>query len=157
MAERMTTRSKDSSDGDRRTLPVPLDTALFRGDVDAAVVLFHENERPLAGMARLMDWRLHGTLSHHLKAGAISGREGEIVYAPTTRHGRTIHLILLGAGPSEKPGARTMPSGSAVAQLRKNLEKLSVGKIGVSRADFGGADESDLQSAFKEIPLWLAQ
>lgn len=163
MAERTESKrdsKRDAGDSDRRLLAVPLDTALFRGDVDVGVVLFHENERPLAGLAGLMDWRLHGAISHHLKSGAITGAEGECVYAPATRHGRTIHLLLLGAGPSETPGARTLPSATVLKALKKNLSGLAIGKVGISRTDWGGAADTeltDLKDELKGVPLWLAQ
>ncbi len=123
------------------------------GEVEGWVATFHENERPLLGLAGRLDWRFHGAISQYLKAGAISGKLGECAYLPVTLPllpERTYHLILVGVGASQETPALTGAITGAMAQkLVKNLKSLGVKKLGISKSDFG-----DL-SALKEIPLWV--
>lgn len=139
-----------------QNLEIPAETALFQGEVDGIVATFFENERPLAGLAGLLDWRLHGAISERLRAGAISGKAGECVYLPWTRHGVTRHVLLVGAGFSEAPGRRGKPDAEAWQTLKKNLPALGLKRIGVSRADFGNMTDSELHQQLKGVPLWIA-
>ena len=42
------------------------------------------DERPMKGVAALLDWRLAGKLSALVKEGFLTGREGEVVMVPGT-------------------------------------------------------------------------
>jgi hypothetical protein len=119
------------------------------GEVEGWIATFHENERPLLGLAGRLDWRFHGAISQYLKAGAISGKLGECAYLPVALPllpERTYHLILVGLGASQETPAL---NSAMVQRLVKNLKSLGVKKFGISKTDFG-----DL-SALKEIPLWV--
>lgn len=130
------------------------DEALFEGKLQGLVVTCFENERPLRGLAGLLDWRFQGAISQCLKVGAVTGRAGEVVYMPMTRIGKTYHLILVGGGeiPSEAQDRSKIPAESLKA-LQKNLSSLKLGRLGVSRADFGGVDEAFFGKNLKGISL----
>src|SRR5436190_1879228 len=53
-----------------------------RRRVDLAVLPFFEDERPLQGLAGLVDWRIGGGLSALLRAGFCTGATGEAVLLP---------------------------------------------------------------------------
>ncbi|NIQ96583.1 MAG: hypothetical protein GWN87_22115 [Desulfuromonadales bacterium] len=55
----------------------PLDLPADRMDGEVVAVLFFEDERPLAGPAALLDWRLNGLLTRRLLNGEATGRRNE--------------------------------------------------------------------------------
>jgi hypothetical protein len=136
-------------------LEIDGDRALFEGKLKGLAATFYENERPLQGLAGLMDWRFHGAISRCLKAGAISGKAGECVYFPVTRNGQTYHLILVGAGKASPQGRGSPIPAESLKALQKNLASLSVQQIGISRADFGGLSEDALAKHLKGAPIWI--
>jgi hypothetical protein len=71
-----------------------------RRRVDLAVLPFFEDERPLQGLAGLVDWRIGGGLSALLRAGFCTGAAGEAVLLPGRRTLPMERLVLLGLGPS---------------------------------------------------------
>lgn len=146
-----------------QALEIAADRALFDGQIDGLVAIFHENERPLGGLAGLLDWRLHGLISRGLRAGIIVGRLGEIAYFPVTRNGVTRHVILAGAGNSSSPGKREGVPEETVDLLRKNIASLRIPRIAISRSDFGSLDDrfftafaKEMRAQSKEVSLWIA-
>jgi hypothetical protein len=71
-----------------------------RRRVDLAVLPCFEDERPLQGLAGLVDWRTGGSLSVLLRAGFCTGAAGEAVLLPGRRTLPMERLVLLGLGPS---------------------------------------------------------
>lgn len=131
------------------------DRALFEHTVDGLVVTCYQNERPLKGLAGLMDWRFHGGISSCLNTGIITGKVGECVYFPTSRNGRTYHLLLIGAGFSPQPGQRLEIPEEAVKAIGKNLKLLRLQKIGISRSDFGNVADTFFSRHLDGMPLWI--
>src|SRR3954466_8548833 len=105
-------------------LRTSVDDALFGGSLRGIIATFHENERPLGGLAGLLDWRFQGAITQCLKAGFLTGKAGECAYFPVTRNGTTFHLLLTGAGKSSAFGARTPLPPESVRALMKNLTSL---------------------------------
>jgi hypothetical protein len=121
--------------------------ALIEHQVDALVATVNETERPLLGLAGLLDWRFQGAISACLRAGAITGKVGECVYFPVSRNGQLYKLFLLGIG--------SLPAVTAEAlqPLQKNLTNLKLNSVGVSRQDFGNPPEELFTKHLKGIPL----
>lgn len=71
-----------------------------RRRVDLAVLTIFEDERPLQGLAGLVDWRTGGSLSALLRAGFCTGALGEAVLLPGRRTLPMERLVLLGLGPA---------------------------------------------------------
>jgi Cytosol aminopeptidase family, N-terminal domain len=71
-----------------------------RHRVDLAVLPFFEDERPLQGLAGLVDWRTGGSLSALLRRGFCTGAAGEAVLLPGRPTVPMDRLVLLGLGPS---------------------------------------------------------
>lgn len=133
------------------------DQALFEGKFQAVVMVCYENERPLQGLAGLLDWRFHGILSHCAKQGALSGRKGECVYVPARKNGIAYHLILAGAGPLSAKGERKQIPPETFSVLQKNLASLRFPQIGISRSDFGDLPDDSLGNLMKGIPLCIVR
>lgn len=133
--------------------------ALFKGEVDGVVALTFANERPLAGLAGWLDWRLHGQLSESLRRGITTGAVGECVYLPVKLpafEGRAFHVVLAGAGFVDSPGARGEVPEETLAVLRKNLASLKISRLAISRADFAGADDKFFEKNLKGVQLWIS-
>lgn len=118
------------------TLDFSFDQALFANHLKGGVTLLFENERPLQGLAGLLDWRFQGALSQKLKSGFVTGKEGECTYLPIERNGTVYHLILLGGGPVSSFKKRKALPQSSWEILRKNLISLKLPKLGISLQDF---------------------
>ena len=123
------------------------DEALFTRKVEGLVAACYENERPLHGLAGLLDWRFDGAISDCIRAGAISGKAGECVYFPIQRAGALYHLILVGAGTTSAPGKREGLPAATVRALRKNLDTLKIAEFGLSRQDLGEEIPIDLPTS----------
>lgn len=121
--------------------------------IDALVATVHENERPLAGLSGLLDWRFHGAISRGLRSGTITGAIGECVYLPISKNGSTYRLILAGAGKSSRPGERSALPIDSLRALQKNLASLRLSSVGISRQDFGSPPEEFFAKNLKGLPL----
>jgi hypothetical protein len=60
-----------------------------------------QDERPLRGLAGLLDWRLAGRLSAIAKTDFLTGAEGEVVLVPGRPHLRFEKVLVLGVGPRD--------------------------------------------------------
>ncbi len=127
------------------------DRALFEGKIQGIVATCYVDERPLRGLAGLLDWRFQGLISRCLRAGAITGRAGECAYVPVTRHGNTFHVFIVGAGHLPDSGKRQPIPAETLIPLRKNLSSLRIGSIGFSKSDFGNPGEEYFNRHFKGI------
>lgn len=70
-----------------------------RARVDLGVFAFFEDERPLRGLAALVDWRTAGAVSSLLRRGFCTGRAHELVLLPGRHDLPTERIVLLGLGP----------------------------------------------------------
>jgi len=59
---------------------------------------FFEDERPMHGMAGLVDWRMAARVSRHIEAGAVTGAAGEVVMMPGRPRLPFEKLVLFGLG-----------------------------------------------------------
>ena len=101
-----------------------LELSLFPGSVveapaDTILALVPEDERPLRGDAGLIDWRLCGLISEHLRSGYATGQLGEAVLLPGDRPLSPARILLVGAGSAEARGGRPVLRAmrSAAAKL----------------------------------------
>jgi len=119
-------------------------TALFTRKAQGLLVTLYENERPLQGLAGLLDWKFHGAVQKFLKQKPSIGKLGECVYFPLRRNQDVFHLILVGCGTNEEPGKRPMPPKEVFQKLRSTLPKLGLSQIGLSRSDMGSLSKKEL-------------
>ena len=64
----------------------------------ALVVPLFEDQRPLAGPAAVVDWRLDGSLTRMILAGELSGRSGERLAMQTNGKFAAPWVLLAGGG-----------------------------------------------------------
>jgi hypothetical protein len=136
-------------------LNLDADQALFEGKLNGLIIACYANERPLQGLAGLLDWRFRGTFSRFIRDGAITGDPGECTYLPIHRNGRTFHLLLAGAGQTHRAGHRNPFSTETVKSIRKNIQTLQIQQIGISRKDLGNVSDQYFIEQFKEVPVWI--
>lgn len=96
-------------------LPLTLE-AVDQSAAEALCVFVGEDERPLAGLAGLADWRLSGGLSRLLRAGLLKGVQGEALLTPARRLPFR-KLFLFGIGPQQQ-GDEAL-SACVIEALRK--------------------------------------
>jgi hypothetical protein len=110
-----------------------LELSLFPGSVveapaDTILVLVPEDERPLRGDAGLIDWRLCGLISEHLRSGYVTGQLGEAVLLPGDRPLSPARILLVGAGSAAtrggRPVLRAMRSAAAKLLMMKSPVSL---------------------------------
>ncbi len=136
------------------------DQALFSGEIEVLIATCYQNERPLAGLAGLLDWRFQGEVTSFVRNGMITGKIGECVYLPYSRFGKTYRVLLVGAGHSNSPGERSTPPAESIRALSKNLAALNFKKVGVSRADMGNLTDDQIRKHFshgnsKGDSIWI--
>jgi hypothetical protein len=95
-------------------------------DAQAEVVAcgMWEDERPLTGLAGLLDWRLAGKLSKLARDGFIEGKLEEVLFVPGRPRLGFDKVILLGLGPREGFGDGAFRT--VVDRLVATLEGLHV-------------------------------
>jgi len=129
---------------------------LNQNQIQGIVLPCYENERPLQGLAGLVDWQLIGLFSRMIQAGFITGKPGECVYIPITHLSKSLHFILLGAGTNTKIGNRSQPlPKESMAALKKNLRNLNLERMAWSQKEFQAYTIPELMDSFQEIPLWI--
>lgn len=98
-----------------------------RRRVDLAVLPCFEDERPLQGLAGLVDWRTSGSLSMLLRSGFCTGAAGEAVLLPGGRELPMERIVLLGLGPSgEFARAEAEATGERLVALVDGLAPRDV-------------------------------
>lgn len=118
----------------------------------------YQNERPLQGVAGLIDWHFPKILSDFIRNGSMSGRDGELVCVPVVYRERPIRILLLGNGSNSRPGDRPKVSDSSIKTLAEGALKLRIETLALSAADFGLKTKKDLESAFKGINIvWVGE
>jgi hypothetical protein len=89
--------------------------------VDLGLVPVFADERPLQGLAGLMDWRRSGWLSSLLRSGFCSGRAGERVLMPGGPGLPVDRVVLVGLGP------RAEFDADAAARAARDLVAVALG------------------------------
>ncbi len=90
--------------------------------VDLAVLPCFEDERPLQGLAGLVDWRMGGQLSTLLRDGFFVGASTDVVLMPGRRTLPMQRLVLVGLGPSaEFDQAAAEATGERLVELVERL------------------------------------
>lgn len=98
-----------------------------RERADLGLVPVFSDERPLQGLAGLMDWRGSGCLSAIVRSGFCTSRLGEQVLLPCDRRLPVERLVLVGLGPREQFGeveARAL--GPQLVKISSGLSAESV-------------------------------
>lgn len=138
-------------------------------EVSAEVITcgIYRDERPLHGLAGLLDWRLAGRLSRLAKQGFLLGEVGELLALPVRPRLPFDKLIVAGLGPRSAFGETTFKT--VLERTLDGLEGLHVKKaivelpgrgddaISVERAtemllDLIGDDERDALTFVEDPP-----
>lgn len=113
-------------------------------DVDALALLVGP-ERPLQGLAGLVDWRLCGALSRALAGGLYQGAPGEALLVPTAGRLPASRVVALGLPAPCGPEAFR----DAARRLVEILGKAGLGAFATALPPVDGAD------AAQAARLWL--
>jgi hypothetical protein len=100
--------------------PIRLDEA----NVELCACSIWSDQRPMGGLAGILDWRLGGRLSALLQSGFVTGAKGEALLVPGRPHVPFEKVLVVGLGArAEFDDARFR---EAVEQLGRRLEGLRV-------------------------------
>jgi hypothetical protein len=115
------------------------------------VLPFFSDERPLTGIAGLIDWRLCGALSRKLMAGYLDGHFGDkgMVAAPSKL--RAEALLLVGMGRVDSFDASTAMKGCALIAEALRHSRATTAAVALPGRSL------DLLPALKAMQLWLAE
>lgn len=110
--------------------PCPLEwSAIAALPVDAFAVFVAEDERPLWGLAGLLDWRMCAALSRHLHAGLLEGRADEALLM-TASHGLAAsRLFAFGLGARAKSTEEMF--ARRAKQACEALQKAGVKRVAI--------------------------
>lgn len=132
------------------------ESLLLNQEVDALVISLSESERPLRGLSARIDWRFRGAISKFVRTGAITGREGELIYLPVSRGSQLFHLFLVGVGKSDESGARALTDLETLKRIRKNVLSLGIRSVGASLEDLG-ISEPQARKSLEGVELCLVR
>jgi hypothetical protein len=93
---------------------------LDEASAEVVVCGIYRDERPLAGLAGLLDWRLAGRLSRLAKQGFLLGEVGELLVVPVRPRLPFDKILVAGLGPRSAFGDATFKS-----VLERTIEALS--------------------------------
>ncbi|HUM10511.1 MAG TPA: M17 family peptidase N-terminal domain-containing protein [Myxococcaceae bacterium] len=130
------------------TVPLTLD-ALDPLPVDTLCLFVPEDERPLAGAAGYVDWRLCGQLSRLLVDGFFKGARGESLLLPSNGRIGPARVVVLGLG----PGGEALHPGvlrSALSQAADVLNRARVDSVALELPGRGAMPTPDRTAAFDE-------
>jgi hypothetical protein len=109
----------------------PLDLALLDATaVDAYALFVGQDERPLWGLAGLVDWRLAGGLSDHLRSAVLQGVVGESFLTTTGGMLPGSRIFAFGLGPAAGITAESFAARArhaALALRGAQVQSLVVG------------------------------
>jgi hypothetical protein len=108
-------------------------------DVESLAVLVGP-ERPLQGLAGLVDWRLCGALTRALQGGVWAGAPGEALLLPTGGRLPAARVVALGLPAAVGPAAFEAAARSACEVLRK----AGSGSFAASLPAVEGADLAEV-------------
>lgn len=111
--------------------------------VDTLCLFVGEDERPLRGLAGLVDWRLCGGLSRLLLNGFFQGAAEDCVLMPSENRLPTFRIFVLGLG-------RTQPASmdrvrAALTRAAQTLNKAKVSSVALEVP--GGEGFEDVERA----------
>jgi hypothetical protein len=92
--------------------------ALDDARAEALCLFVSEGERPLSGLAGLVDWRLAGRLSAMIRSGLLTGSSGEALLTPPGTRLPFEKLFLFGTGSLRDPAGLS-------ARVLEALRRLS--------------------------------
>lgn len=107
----------------------------IRRDCCSLIICFYyEDERPLKRLAGLIDWKVDCFLSRLIKAGKLSGSEGEVIlFASEERFGST-PILICGLGTKRFFSLSTIRS--VTDELVKRIDRMKIDNFGFSLPDF---------------------
>jgi len=114
---------------------------------EALVLPFFSDERPLQGVAGLVDWRLCGLLSRWIAAGRIDGAADEVVLVPCAGRLPMDTVWLFGLGPqADFDAARLRERLAAMLEAMGATQARSLALVLPGR-NTGDADPADAMEA----------
>ncbi|MBI4509099.1 MAG: hypothetical protein HY698_05660 [Deltaproteobacteria bacterium] len=117
---------------------------------DALALSFFADERPLRGAAGLADWRLCARISRLLRAGKLSGREGETLLLPPAGQRLSFsRVVLFGMGDSRQWSEQRFRAG--VQRIRDVLHRARVSRFALQLP--GRA--TGLMTPRRALEIWL--
>lgn len=115
---------------------------------DAWLVFVAEDERPLTGLAGLLDWRLAGALTRLVLGGALTGSAGEQLLSVVGPRGPGLRVLAFGAGPLGKLTAEAFAGLARRAALAVQKAKFAHVAVGLPEQPKGPASARLVGEAF---------
>jgi hypothetical protein len=97
---------------------------LDEASVELCVCSIWSDERPMRGLAGLLDWRLGARLSALLKTGFFDGHAGEALLTPGRPHVPFEKVLVVGLGP--RPSFDEHGFRDAIVRVSRTIERLRV-------------------------------
>lgn len=100
------------------------------GPADTVVLPIWSDERPLTGLAALIDWRTCAWLSRALRDGVATGARGEATLTMTRRLGAAWRVVMIGLGDRgelDREDAREVGDRIFDAMVRLGARKVLLG------------------------------
>ena len=110
-------------------------------EADIVAAFFFEEDRPLDGVAALLDWRLNGQISRMLQKGELAGREGERVLVRSNGKIKAEWVLLLGGGIRRELNPQRWDA--LTAHLWQVLQGLGFQRTVIGLAPFAGKMEDE--------------
>ncbi|GMV41497.1 MAG: hypothetical protein AMXMBFR64_32130 [Myxococcales bacterium] len=101
---------------------------------ETLVVSHFREDRPLRGLAGLIDWRMNGTLNRYVRQGRTTGEAQEVVMIPGHKRLRYQRILVLGLGARREftPEQYRLATVFILSRLRMlNATRFTIGLPGL--------------------------
>lgn len=115
---------------------------------ESVVALYFSDQRPLAGPAGLLDWRLDGALTRQLVSGIVQGRAGEHIMISNNGKLKADWVLFVGGGKWHGLSAETYTS--LVRHMLKVASQAGFRRISLPLAVHESLSENALQMQFEQ-------
>jgi hypothetical protein len=132
--------------------PETLDLPVDQLPGESVVTLYFADQKPVAGPAAVLDWRLDGQLTRMLLEGAIHGRAGEHVVLQGNGKFAADWALFVGGGKWEGLSAET--HAALVRHMLSVADQAGFTRISLSLISH---DEFDLEVIRNQVAEVLAQ
>ncbi len=116
---------------------------------DTLVCTIFDEERPLQGLAGLIDWRMNGWLSRQIRAGIATSAPRELILTPGSRQFSVPRILCIGLG-SKKDFSPDVFRSASLVGLRA-LVRLPANRVAL---ELPGGERHQLGPR-KALDMWL--
>ena len=127
-----------------------LDFALSQKKIQGLCLLCFENERPLGLALGYLDWLFSGHFTKLIKTEVLTGKSGQLLYAPVRWNQLNLHFLVVGSGELNTEGQRPAFQETLLEKGLQGLQELNLESMGILKADWNLTGNEKILAAIEK-------